>query len=243
MSKESNSVKMISGGLLLVYLLSIFYFRNFDIKGFDNHGVIGTLLFVLMVVGAVGAIFLKEWGRKLLMAINFGMVFYFLLLYISRQEIILTSYAFMSCITVLFYGQEKTKIAFIGEAKGIVRKSILIIDDDPGLVKTVKPILLNKGYSVLTANTGEKGIQIAKKQLPDLVILDVILPGVKGREVCAQLKEDKDTQKIPIIFLTAKDSPDDVEAELEAGALTHITKPFSANTLLEEINKALGQQN
>ena len=68
------------------------------------------------------------------------------------------------------------------------RLKVLIVDDDEGILKTVQRILLPNGYSVLTAVTGERGLQIAKLQKPDLIILDVLLPGMKGREVCAMLK-------------------------------------------------------
>ena len=148
-------------------------------------------------------------------------------------------YLFLSLIGILFYSQTKTKIAFF-DKPGVARKSVLIVDDDEGLLKTVKPVLLTNGYSVLTATTGEKGIQIARRQKPDLIVLDVILPGIKGRQVCQKLKEDSATHTIPVIFLTAKDSPDDVKAELAAGAISHITKPFSNQKLLDEIKKALG---
>jgi DNA-binding response OmpR family regulator len=104
----------------------------------------------------------------------------------------------------------------------------------------IQKILLPKGYSVLAAQTGEKGIQVAKLQKPDLIILDVILPGIKGRDVCVRLKEDEETKSIPVIFLTAKDSPDDIKAELATGGLTHLTKPVHARTLIAEIKKVLG---
>jgi CheY-like chemotaxis protein len=91
----------------------------------------------------------------------------------------------------------------------------------------------------LTATSGEKGIQIARLQKPDLIILDVILPGVKGREVCQRLKDDDETGRIPVIFLTAKDSEDDIRAEKAVGAVTHITKPVNAKMLLSEVKKIL----
>ena len=74
------------------------------------------------------------------------------------------------------------------------------MDDDEGLQKTLQQILLTNGYSVLTATTGEKGLQVAKLQKPDLILLDVILPGIKGREVCVKLKDDPVTINIPVIF-------------------------------------------
>lgn len=118
-------------------------------------------------------------------------------------------------------------------------RSILLVDDDEALVKTVRPILISHGYSVLTADTGEDGLQIASSQKPDLIILDVILPGIKGRDVCKTLKEDSVTKDIPVIFLTAKDSPDDIQAEMQAGAETHLTKPVNAKELIDTIRNVL----
>ena len=119
------------------------------------------------------------------------------------------------------------------------RKRILIIDDDKSLLALMKGNLSPGGFDVLTAMTGEKGIEMAKKIGPDLIFLDVILPGIKGREVCAKLKEDPKTRDIPVIFLTAKNSPDDVKAELELGAITHLTKPLDSQKMLEEVRHIL----
>lgn len=115
------------------------------------------------------------------------------------------------------------------------RQSILIVDDDAMLLKTVRPILISSGYSVLTAESGEDGIQVATSQLPDLIILDVILPGIKGRDVCKNLKQNSQTKHIPIIFLTAKDSPDDINAEIAMGAIAHLTKPVDPKMLLSTV--------
>ena len=119
-------------------------------------------------------------------------------------------------------------------------KKILLIDDDPGVHVIVVPILAKAGYGVVSAKTGEQGLQLALSERPDLIILDVILPGIKGRELCKKLKAYKVLKPIPIVFLTAKNSEDDVAAELEAGALTHLTKPVEPQNLLTVINGALG---
>ncbi len=96
------------------------------------------------------------------------------------------------------------------------------------------------GFKVWTAPEGESGIKLARSRKPDLIILDVLLPGMKGRQICAKLKEDPDTKDIPVIFLTAKDSPDDVLAEIQAGALGHLTKPVNSQKLLIEVRNILG---
>ncbi len=239
MAKYSTSVRVISLGLALIYFLSLFIYAGyFAIPDLRISTAILVVLFALLLISALLAAMLKEIGRKFMVM---GNLVLFLLLFgldFFNREVGPTSYIIMSVIAVLFYSQGKAKMLYLEEAGGI-RKSILVVDDDPSLLKSIKPLLLSKGFSVLTALTGEKGLQIAKRQKPDLILLDVILPGIKGRQVCAKLKEDADTQRIPVIFLTAKDSPDDVKAELAVGAIAHVTKPFNSNKLLEEIKKAL----
>lgn len=118
-------------------------------------------------------------------------------------------------------------------------QSVLVVDDDETLIKTIRPILMNEGFSVLTAESGEEGLDVAKTQKPDVIILDVILPGIKGRDVCKKLKEDPETSSIPVVFLTAKDSKDDIEAEMEVGGEVHLTKPFDKKGLIAVLKKVL----
>ncbi len=120
------------------------------------------------------------------------------------------------------------------------KNRILVIDDDRSSGTILKANLNREGYEAICALTGEQGLEIARRNLPDLIILDVMLPGIKGREVCAKLKEDSQTKDIPIIFMTVKDSPYDVKAEIEAGAIAHLTKPVDYGELLSEIKKVLG---
>lgn len=126
-----------------------------------------------------------------------------------------------------------------GEKRGGGWQSILVVDDDEMYLKTVRPMLVREGFAVLTATTGESGFDVALKHKPDLIILDVILPGIKGRDLCKKLKDHNDTKDIPIVFLTAKFSEDDVKAELEAGAVAHLTKPIDPKALVSTINKIL----
>ena len=119
-------------------------------------------------------------------------------------------------------------------------KKILIIDDERMLHTMMKPILGAHGFSVVPAMSGEEGLALAISEKPDLILLDVMMPQMKGREVCAKLKEDPKTARIPVIFLTAKDSDDDVRAELDAGAIGHITKPVNMNNFVKLVKQALG---
>ena|SRR3990167_2968695 len=121
------------------------------------------------------------------------------------------------------------------------RKRVLIIDDDRAFAKLVKTNLTRQGYDALAALDGQTGMHLATFKKPHLIILDVILPDIKGWDVCAKLKEDSRTKDIPIIFLTVKDSPEDIRAELEAGAIAHLTKPVSNQELLDQVGKILGE--
>ena len=137
----------------------------------------------------------------------------------------------MNIVVFLYFSQTKIKLQF-HSGKFDKWRSILVVDDDETIIKTVRPILISHGCSVLTASSGEGGLQIALTQKPDLIVLDVILPGIKGREVCKKLKEDERTKDIPIVFLTAKNSPEDIQAEMDVGAEAHLTKPVNAKALI-----------
>lgn len=119
-------------------------------------------------------------------------------------------------------------------------KKVLVIDDEAALHSMLKSVLGVHGIEVVSAHSGEEGLTMAALEKPDLIFLDVIMPGIKGREVCERLKVDPLTRDIPVLFLTAKNSEDDVKAELAAGAIGHITKPIHSAILIEEVKKALG---
>jgi putative two-component system response regulator len=119
-------------------------------------------------------------------------------------------------------------------------KKVLIIDDEKMLHSMLKSVLGAHDIEVISAFTGEEGLLMAASQKPNLIFLDVIMPGMKGREVCERLKSDPLTHDIPVLFLTAKNSEDDVQAELAAGATGHITKPINSASLVREVKKSLG---
>ena len=119
-------------------------------------------------------------------------------------------------------------------------KKILLVDDDPGVHLIVTPILTKQGYSVVSAKTGEQGLQLALNERPELIILDVIMPGIKGRELCAKIKAYQVLKEIPVVFLTAKDSPDEIQAELDAGAVAHLSKPIDPSRIIAVVKGAIG---
>lgn len=120
-------------------------------------------------------------------------------------------------------------------------KKVLLVDDDPGIHLITVPILSKAGYAAISAKTGEQALQLALNERPSLIILDVIMPGIKGRDLCKKIKSYGVIKDIPVIFLTAKDSEDDVKAELEAGAVAHLTKPVNPAELLKTIEEIIGK--
>lgn len=116
---------------------------------------------------------------------------------------------------------------------------ILLIDDDRAVHTMLKSVFAANGYEVVSAMSGEEGLLLAESERPGLILLDVILPKMKGREVCKRLKASHATAAIPVLFLTAKDSDDDVKAEMAVGAVGHVTKPINSNSLLRLVKKTL----
>ncbi len=117
--------------------------------------------------------------------------------------------------------------------------TILVIDDVPMILKVLKRQLEHWGYRALTAISGEDGIALAESEAPDLILLDVLMPKMKGREVCARLKTIDRTREIPIIFLTALGLADHVKSALDLGADDYVIKPFKPEYLKERITICL----
>lgn len=120
-----------------------------------------------------------------------------------------------------------------------MKEKILIVDDEKDIVKMLDYNLKKEGYRTISAHDGEYALDLAARQKPDLIILDLMLPGVDGLEACRILKKDKETQHIPIIMLTAKTQVSDKIVGLELGADDYITKPFSPRELLARIKAVL----
>jgi DNA-binding response OmpR family regulator len=116
-------------------------------------------------------------------------------------------------------------------------KKILIVEDDPGIQLSLKDEFESEGYQVLAANDGENGLKIILEKKPDLVILDVMLPGLDGYEVCKRLR--KEGNNTPVIMLTVRDKEIDKVLGLEFGADDYVTKPFSLRELLARVKSIL----
>ena len=117
--------------------------------------------------------------------------------------------------------------------------TILVVDDTPEILKMLKKQLEHWGYRALVTSSGEEGLQLAELEQPDLILLDVLMPKMKGREVCTRLKANPVTEHIPVMFLTALGLPDHVKAGLDLGAEDYIMKPFRPEELKERITVCL----
>jgi DNA-binding response OmpR family regulator len=116
-------------------------------------------------------------------------------------------------------------------------KKILITEDDPGILLSLKDEFESEGYTVYSAEDGAKGLEIARQQRPDLIILDIMLPVLDGYEVCKRLRMEGDTT--PIIMLTVKDKEIDRVLGLELGADDYVSKPFSLRELMARVKAVL----
>ncbi len=123
--------------------------------------------------------------------------------------------------------------------QGVDPKKILIVDDEANLVKVLRLILENQGYKIEHSLNGETAIQLAHSTLPDLILLDVMMPKIDGYQVCHHLKSHQQTNEIPIIFLTASDDVNCKVKGLELGGVDYITKPFEVKEILARIQRQL----
>jgi two-component system alkaline phosphatase synthesis response regulator PhoP len=121
------------------------------------------------------------------------------------------------------------------------KSRILLVDDEPDIVETAAFMLQARNYSVITASGGLEGIEKARSERPDLILLDIMMPEVDGYDVCMRLKADEDTKHIPVIMLTAKGESEAVLKSHSLGADDYVVKPFNLTTLLGKLRKFLSK--
>jgi twitching motility two-component system response regulator PilH len=114
-------------------------------------------------------------------------------------------------------------------------KKILLVDDSPTERHSINEILVKGGYEVVIAEDGEKGIAKAKSDKPDLVLMDVVMPGMNGFQACRAITSDESTKHIPVILCTSKNQETDKVWGMRQGAKDYVTKPVAANELLVKI--------
>jgi len=123
----------------------------------------------------------------------------------------------------------------------MAKGKILVVDDEVYIVHILDFSLGMEGYEVITALDGEQGLEKAREEQPDLIVLDIMMPKLDGYETCRMLKSDERTRNIPVILLSAKGRNIDQKVGFEVGADDYIVKPFSPRKLVERINSILGQ--
>jgi two-component system phosphate regulon response regulator PhoB len=119
------------------------------------------------------------------------------------------------------------------------RERVLVVDDEQDLLELVSYNLNKEGFRVVCVSSGEEALAAARRDMPDLILLDLLLPTVDGLEVCRRLKADPRTQHIPVLMLTAKSEETDVVTGLELGAEDYVTKPFSPRVLVARVKALL----
>ena len=121
----------------------------------------------------------------------------------------------------------------------MARLQVLVVDDEPDILELIGYNLARHNFDMIGVDSGEEAFASVRKSLPDLVVLDLMLPGVDGLEVCRRLKNDNRTAAVPVIILTAKGEEADVVIGLELGADDYLTKPFSPRVLMARIKAVL----
>ena len=118
-------------------------------------------------------------------------------------------------------------------------KEILIVDDEPGVVVPIQYLMEQQGYRVMIAERGEDALDLIYQYKPDLVLLDIMLPGIDGYEVCEIVRLNPDYRNVKIIFLTAKGREEEIAKGLALGADAYITKPYSNTELVAKVKELL----
>lgn len=120
--------------------------------------------------------------------------------------------------------------------------TVLVVDDDPVILKLLEVNFEMEGFQVVRAADGAEGLERAREVLPDIVVLDVMMPRMTGYEVAKALREDAGTAHIPIIFVTARAQSSDVEKGMELGVEDYVTKPFDPLDLIDRVNSLLARR-
>jgi len=130
--------------------------------------------------------------------------------------------------------------ANVGQSPEVTTKTrVLVIDDDLNVVEVLCLMLRTKGFDVLRAYRGIEGFNVARRELPDVILLDIMMPDIDGYEVYRRLRLDQETRGIPVIFVSARSQDEDVQKGLSSGAQGYIVKPFRAAVLVDKIKEVV----
>jgi CheY-like chemotaxis protein len=116
---------------------------------------------------------------------------------------------------------------------------ILLVDDNSKIRIITRMMLEKTGHEVLEASSGEEGLKMLEKDTPDLILLDIMMPGMDGWEVCQKIKADEKYRDIPLVMLTVRASEEDMDKSMEYGADAHVNKPFDMEYLLDTVERQL----
>ena len=119
---------------------------------------------------------------------------------------------------------------------------VLVIENEPNVRKLMTTNLTTSGYQVLVASDGEEGIKLAQQECPDLILLDVMLPGISGWDVLTTIKTTPQLQKVPVIIMTASVQESSEDKALAMGAIGYLAKPFDIDRLLHQVKQILGER-
>jgi DNA-binding response OmpR family regulator len=150
----------------------------------------------------------------------------------------------LSSVSLSILGKRRSTVTLANDSihlslEAFVARKILVVDDEQVLVETIAYNLEHAGYQVITAREGRSALEIAQLEAPDLIILDIMLPGMDGIEVCRELRRENTTATTPILMLTAKGDEIDKVVGLEVGADDYVIKPFGRRELLARIRALL----
>ncbi|MBA5630269.1 response regulator transcription factor [Moheibacter lacus] len=120
-----------------------------------------------------------------------------------------------------------------------MKKKILIVDDEPNIVMTLEYTFKKNDFEVFIARDGEEALSILENEIPEAIILDIMMPKVDGYETLNTIRSDKRLQDCKVVFLTAKNKEDDIQKGLEMGVDAYITKPFSLKNVVEKVNELM----
>ncbi|MGZ3459619.1 MAG: response regulator [Archangium sp.] len=121
------------------------------------------------------------------------------------------------------------------------KKKILLVDDSRTVLLMHQMLLADRGYELLTARDGQEALEKAVAEHPDIIFLDVLMPGMDGFSACQALRAHESTRHIPIIMVTTRGEPHNVQRGYESGCSDYLTKPFNSNALLDKLERYLGE--
>lgn len=117
------------------------------------------------------------------------------------------------------------------------QKKILVVDDDPYILMSLEFLMKKNGFAVMVARNGTEALELVEKQLPDLVLLDIMMPDVDGYEICRHIKASKKLKDAKVVFMSAKSKEVDIKKGYDLGASLYITKPFSTREMMKQIKE------